>query len=485
MFEQLVARHSATAARAAFAAAAVTHILLEPSWIQIVLAVVAFVGLSRDPRLGPLGAAVLLVVALPYDRAANSGLLRIAGIPLRPHDIVIGLALIAALAGVRRVRLSGTAPAVVVFVLVGLLALVIGFIQENAVRDILRDARWWFLYVTALFVLGTRMPTASQLRAVLWGATVFAVLAIAATILPTMDGSLKDRALIYDRGTLRMQFGNTTFLVLAAAYAAWRYLDEGSPRVGGWLFLLVAALALALTRMLLIVSVVALAGTAVWWLVTRRHRSSGPTWRPVAALSVTVAIGLVGGVAISMAHPLLEMALAGIQQDGGTHAPGEEPEDPLDRFLFRGERSGTEAIASGRLSTYRDAFFDISEHPILGTGLGTLVDIGYTFGGEEFDTPGKLPNVDNAYLTVGLKAGIIGIAAFAAMFLAPLIVWWRTGIDRLWMWLPPAWIGLLGLTMTQSFAVTGYSPFVLSMLVVGAGGSGYAASRRSRATDGA
>ena len=37
--------------------------------------------------LGVLGAATLLLLALPYDRAASNGLVRIASVPIRPHDL--------------------------------------------------------------------------------------------------------------------------------------------------------------------------------------------------------------------------------------------------------------------------------------------------------------------------------------------------------------------------------------------------------------
>jgi hypothetical protein len=88
--------------------------------------------------------------------------------------------------------------------------------------------------------------------------------------------------------------------------------------------------------------------------------------------------------------------------------------------------------------------------------------------------------VDDAYLTVGLKAGGIGIAAFAIVLLVPLIGWAVGRRNRSYRWFVPAWLGVIVLTVTQSFATTGYSPFVLSLLVVTAGGLGYA-SRSTRA----
>jgi hypothetical protein len=99
--------------------------------------------------------------------------------------------------------------------------------------------------------------------------------------------------------------------------------------------------------------------------------------------------------------------------------------------------------------------------------MGATVVAEYSFGGEGFATPGRLPNVDNAYLTVGMKGGVP-----AMVVLAMLLAWpahralrYRRGRGtRLW-WLP-AWIGILALTLTQSFATTGYGPFLLGLLII-------------------
>jgi hypothetical protein len=108
----------------------------------------------------------------------------------------------------------------------------------------------------------------------------------------------------------------------------------------------------------------------------------------------------------------------------------------------------------------------IAASPLIGHGLGALIDVPYGFGATEFDTPGKLPSVDDAYLTIGVKAGLVGVVAFLALVLWPV---WRLARVASWRaagFLLPAWLGLLALTLTQSYAVIGYSPFVLGILIV-------------------
>lgn len=476
------------AASGALVLAAVTHLVLPPGWLQIALGVVAFGLLARDRRLGLFGAAILVMLALPFDRAANFDLVRVADVPIRPHDAVAGLALLLSLPRLRRPQVSMVMLVIAVFLLVGVAAFALGFVFDNALRDILRDARWWFLYVAGLFAAGIGQTRSGVVRGLLVGATVFAFVAIVTTLLPAVEGGLKDRALIYDRGTLRMQFGNSVFLIPAACYAAWSWLGKRRGLTAGWLVIVVTAASLSLTRTLVLVTLGALLLTVIWWLWLSHRRWAVPARRATPTLYIIglAVAGTVLGTLISVAHPVMEtLIVRGQPITTPRPAPGAEAEDPLDRFLFQGDRSGTEAIASGRFSTYARAIQDIGRSPVIGTGMGTLVDIGYTFGGEPFDTPGKLPNVDDAYLTVGLKSGGVGIAAFGLMLLWPLITWVRRGINRVWFWMLPAWLGVLALTVSQSFSVTGYSPFVLSLLIVAIGGLGYTASNRSRAIAGA
>lgn len=480
--------HWQAAAWGALILAAVTHVLLPPGWLQIGLGALAFGLLARHHSLGTFGAALVVLQALPYDRAANFDLLRLADVPIRPHDAVVGLALLLAAPRLRRPPISIVTIGIAVFLVVGVVAFALGFVFDNALRDILRDARWWFLYVAGLFAAAIGQRRSTIVRGLLIGATAFALVAIATTLLPALEGGLKDRALIYDRGTLRMQFGNSVFLIPAACYAAWSWLGQRRRRTAGWLLVLVAAAALTLTRTLVLVTLGSLVLSVIWWLWLGRSARTSGAGRAVPALAIIglAVAGAVAGGLLSAAHPVMETLIVREQPiTTPPPAPGAQAEDPIQRFLFQGERSGTAAIASGRFSTYARAIQDIGRSPVVGTGMGTLVDIGYTFGGEPFDTPGKLPNVDDAYLTVGLKSGALGIAAFALMLLCPLVTWVRRGIDRMWVWMLPAWLGILALTVSQSFSVTGYAPFVLSLLVVAIGDLGYAASNRSRASAGA
>jgi O-Antigen ligase len=461
-----------TVSRAALIAlvlAAGTHALLPAGPLQIGLAVVAYVLLALDRRYGILGAAVLVLLALPYDRSANSDLLRIASIPVRPHDVVVGLALIGALRGLRGLRFSASTLALGTFLAVGVVAFALGFVMGNEPRDILRDARWWFLYGIGLLAIGLPGRRTPILRGLVVGATAFAVVAVLVTVLPAFEDGLKYRSLIYDQPALRMQFGNTAFLIPAGCYVGWRWYRRPSWPVAGWFLLIFAAAALSLTRILILLAVGSLVIALAWW----SRRPNGSVRRALAAVGIAVA-GLALGIAINVVHPVVG-ELVGIEspvESGGI----------FDRLTFQGA-TGAEGIASGRLETYAEAISRMLTSPVIGLGMGALIDVDYEFGGDEFATPGKLPNVDNAYLTVGLKAGAVGVAVLAILLVRPLAAWRRRGHDRMTHWLLPGWLGIGGLTMTQSFATNGYSPFVLSLLIVLLGGVGYASSSRARAVD--
>lgn len=460
---------------AALAATALAHVLLPAGWIQIIMSIAVFTLLARDRQFGVLGAAILVLLSLPYDRAANNELMRIAGIPIRPHDAIVGIAIFMILPRVRFIRWSPTSAVIAGFLAVGAFALLVGLIAGNELRDIFRDARWWFMYVLGLLALAGGARRSPIFRGLLIGATVFAIVSIVTTLLPATEGGLKARSLVYDRGLLRMQFGNSVFLIPAACYAAWRWFGRPSLRSACWLILLVAAVTLSLTRTLVLVALASVAlGAALWgidrWRARRRATHRRATVRPVLGIAGLLILGLAGGIFVSTAEPIIG-ALTGM-------ARGDTVEDVFDRLLFQGDRFGVGAIVSGRFNTYVEAMGRIESSPIVGLGLGSLVDAPYAYGGEEFDTPGKLPNVDDAYLTVGLKAGAIGIAAFAAMMLWPLLVWFHHRRNRLLLWMGPAWVGVLGLTITQSFSTTGYSPFTLALVVAALGGLGYASSRR-------
>ncbi|HLE58394.1 MAG TPA: O-antigen ligase family protein [Candidatus Limnocylindria bacterium] len=460
------------------ALAAAVAIAFEPGPWQLVLAAAATLLLSRDPRLGPLPAAMLVVLALPYDRAANNDLLRIAGLPLRPQDMAIGLGVVLALPYLRWPRVSAPLVAIAAFLAVGVGALWVGYVSDYPLRDVFRDARWWFMYATGLLALATSVRRSQVLRALLWGSVVFALIALATTVLPPFPGGLKERSLIFDIGTLRMQFGNSIFLLPALALALWQFLRSPNLSRGAIAWLLMVAVTLSLTRTY--VAVVALSGLAVLVVAALTSPRPGALARSVAAGGVLV-LALVGGIGLNLGHSVVGDTLSRLMpvpSDPPTRAPGVSA---IDRFLFEGERAGVGPIVQGRFATYASAVNVILRSPLTGLGLGTLVEVEYAFGGDPFATPGYLPNVDNAYLTVGLKAGAVGIAAFAAMLLSlPLALLRERRLRRLAPWLLPALGGVLVLTLTQSFATTGYSPFGLSLLLV-LGGLGYASSNAARA----
>ena len=451
---------------------AIGSIILFPvTYATVALAAAAVVGLSFDRRLGPIPAAVLVVLALPYDRAANNELPRLAGIPVRPHDVAILVGLALMLPALRGANWRGLrtpqALAILAFLLVGVAALVIGYLGDQAPRDILRDARWWALYGGGLaaIVLGVRAPAIA--RAMLVGGTVFAVAAILVAALPAFEGGLKLKSLEFDRGLLRMQFGNTTMLLIPIAAAVVASVRRPSGRYLLWLGVLIVAGVLSLTRTYILVAagVVVLATiAAVLDARMRPPRALTATGVLAPGLAALCAAVLAVGLAF-LALSVTNFRVALIPDSSGGQVIEASGEDPLERLLFQNEESGLSALGGGRFETYRKAAAVISEAPIIGSGLGTLMEASYSFGGEEFDTPGFLPNVDNAWLTVGMKAGLIGIAVFGVMLLSGLIGALR---GRRWLrvWLVPAMLGLGVLTLTQSFATTGYGPFVLGLLIV-------------------
>jgi O-antigen ligase len=139
----------------------------------------------------------------------------------------------------------------------------------------------------------------------------------------------------------------------------------------------------------------------------------------------------------------------------------------LQRVFEDTENAGFEAQAGGRLSAYGLALADTSTSPLLGHGMGKLARVSWAWGGFRAHTAGSQPGVDNAFLTIGLKAGAIGIAAFAAMVLWPLrVVMAHRHLRRMRTWFVPAWLAILGLMLIQSFSVSGYAPFALSILLV-------------------
>jgi O-Antigen ligase len=470
------------------ALAAATYLVTPPSWPAIVLAAAAWTLLSRGPTLGPLPAAAAIVLALPYDRAADADLLRLASIPVRPHDVVIGLALAASLPGLRRLRWSPAVRLLLIMLVVGAGALALGLLIGHPLRDILRDARWWGLYAGGVLWAGMGPRPGPLLRAIFLGLAIFCLLLVATTLVPGVEGGLKQRAMAFDLGVLRLHFGPTTFLLIPIAYWTARLVttDRWVPAALA-LGLSAVGLGLSITRVTSVV-LFAVIGLVIVGVAarTRTPRLARRWLRPlaVAAAGLVLALGvdavgvqiphlaeLTGSVGPSAAPTATAIPTATPSPTPGpiveatpAPTPTHRPTGPLARFPL--DVRQLLAALTDRFQSYQNATTLIAASPIVGHGMGVLVDVDYEFGAGEFNTEYRLPNVDNAYLTIAMKAGVFGVIAFVALFAWPLWRLLRTASRRAGRFLLPAWIGLLLLTFTQGFAVIGHSPFLLGLLIV-------------------
>lgn len=461
-------------------------------WAPVVLAGGATFLLSFDRKLGPLPAALFVMLALPVGRGSEVGLPRLVGdIPIRAHDLVplvgVALALPAVARRVRHPRAIRWAHAVSVgtFAAVGLPAIVIGVMGDQAMRDVIRDTRWWAFYGVGLVALvaGTSRP--AIMRALVWGLTIYSAVLVLGLLMPMFNGGLKYGAYAYDP-RLRLHYGQAVFLIPAAALVTERFVRRLRLPDAALLSLLAAGIGVTLTRTLLAGLVGVVAIVAVWagleavrgegWL---RIRAVG--LRAAAALLAT-GVGIGGGFgAYSFGITIWTPDWAYSADTGLSGSPNDaRPVRPsLGRIFDDTENSGFDAQAGGRLTSYGLAFADVAAAPVLGHGVGQQARIPWAWGGFRARDPGSQPGVDNAYLTVGLKAGAVGIAAFAAMLLWPLRQLMQPHLRRMRTWLIPAWLALLGLTLIQSYAVSGYAPYMLALLVV-LPGLGSAAGRVRR-----
>jgi hypothetical protein len=472
---------------------ALVFVLFLPNgWPPVILAGGAALLLSFDRKLGPIPAAMFVMLALPVGRGSEVGLPRIGDVPIRAHDIVPMVAVTLALPAMARrltapmtIHWSSVVP-VALFSGIGVVALVVGLSGDQAMRDIVRDTRWWAYYGIGIVALvaGTRRP--AVMRALIWGLTIYAAVLLIALLMPMFHGGLKYGAYAYDP-RLRLHYGQAVFVIVAAAIVVARFVRRPSPSGIAVLGLLGAATGVTLTRTLLagIIGVAVL--VAVWTaveLLRRPERLARAIAIRAALAALAVAMGVGAGFAAYSFGTTIwtpDWAYAREASDVSGQPSEARPVRPsLDRVFDDTDNSGFDAQAGGRLTSYALALQDIVESPVIGRGLGQQARIPWAWGGFRAREAGSQPGVDNAYLTVGLKAGALGIAAFGAMVLWPLRQLLRPHRRRLRAWYVPAWLAILGLTLLQSFAVIGYAPFVLATLVVLPGlGSGDARRRRS------
>jgi hypothetical protein len=462
--------------------AAASVAALPASWLAVGLATLATVGLAGSRRLGWLGAGLLVALALPFGRGADVAPFTIAGLPLRPHDGVIAVAALGGLTTVRwstlrwsTVRGRPMLIAIALWLALGASALVVGMTDGHGLRDVFRDVRWWGLYVLAAIAILGATRRQQLVRGLLLGCTALALLVIAATLLPAFEGGLKAMALEYDRGTLRMQFGNSAGLVVATGYLAWQAIRLRTPAAFAWVGLVLVAQVLSLTRVSIIVTlaVVALILAAHLW-ANPRLRAPARAVRLVGAVALTLVVGIGAGI---------QASILGIPPPAPGVPAAPAGENPLDRITFSDDRSDIGTVvgstgSGGRLATYLNALAEIRDVPLVGRGMGSLVAVAFAYTDARADTLRRQPGVDNAYLTAALKAGIPGALAMAGIMLVPL--WAARGQRRFRTWYIPAWLGIGALTMTQSFAVSSYGPFVVALLAA-LPFVGYAATRTSAA----
>jgi hypothetical protein len=458
-------------------------LFLPNGWLPVWTAAGATALLTLDRRLGPLPAAMMLMLAIPVGRGAEVGVPRLGAtdLPVRMHDVIALIGIVAslpavarALIGRRRIEATAAVP-LAVFAAIGLVALGIGVLGDNATRDVVRDARWWAFYAIGLLAVVGGTPRSAVMRALLWGLTIYAAVILIGMLMPIFHGGLKWYAYSYDP-RMRLHYGQAIFLVVAIAYAVrhvtlrptWPWLALTT--------LFAAAIGVTLTRTLFlgIIGVAVVTAIAVAYEARRRAGSTlSASLLPMARAALPAVLATGVGISAGFATYVVGIQIWQVYGAGPTYGEGAVPDAPPDsrpvldnseRLFTDNPSTGVAAQAGGRLVSYGAAFVDTSEAPILGHGLGQLIEVPWAWGGVRAYTEGSQPGVDNAYLTVGIKAGALGIAAFAAMLLWSLRLAWTR--RRLRTWFIPAWLVILGLALTQSFAVSGYAPFVLSILVV-------------------
>ena len=330
---------------AALGIAMASMIALPPNLLSVVLGVVAVAGLSREPRLGVLPAGLLALIAVPYGRAADNGLAEIAGIPWRFQDGVVLASLVLALPSLRHANLrTGISRLIAAFLVVGAVGVVIGLVEGNGTRDILRDMRWWGLYGFGLLALWSGTDRRAIARGLLIGATLFSFVLIALVLLPVFEGGLESRALTYDWGRLRLQFSNSIFIIASLAYVVSRVATRPRVRDVLWLLLLSTAIVLSVTRMSIVAGIGTIGLAFVWavWqhrssLTVRRVITSGVLVLVILTASLAGALGLVtAGAAVTT--PVEVGDPGGQATDGG---------EIFDRIMFQDPNSSVGAIERG------------------------------------------------------------------------------------------------------------------------------------------
>lgn len=402
-----------------------------------------------------------VVALVPHGNLGDLWFRKKLGVPLHPIDLLYWGSLAAwfgrwALERFRLDRLRGhmsLAPPILAVVFAITLSVFVGVVNGHATWDLFRDLRnaaLWLMLPVAWVELSTERRIRAALGVIVAGSLLYAV---AACVVSTLTDTTWPRSVILDhwRGSARIYFHNhfvfVTVLPLVTGYAiAGRSLASRFLRAAP-APLLIWATWVSITRSLIVLVPAVALLTAGVLVLTSRNR--GRWWRPVSAMVAAVVVAAVGYQAIETARPRPAVTVA--------------DSDVARRFsALSSDPTKKDVSLKGRVRSYRFAFEDAAVSPTFGHGMGALLRVPWAnqLGGPgSTRKKGYQPAVDNAPLTVLVKAGALGFLAAAWLLLA--ILWLqaraifaaRGAVERLWI--PSALLaGTLGMIAVSQLQAT-------------------------------
>lgn len=407
-------------------------------WSLILLATLALVWLAAARPAAALHLLCFCAAAIPHGMAAKHAMaLRLASVPFHPLDLLLLLCL-AGWAAAAVAHLMRAPALLAVFwrrhrkLLLPFLALMgmvlvgagIGLLRANGVWNVARDLRsasYYLVFPVALLWVNTPRERRRVVLAILLGLLVFSLLCIAGTSTSLGEPLRKVVVEYWSGGQARFYFHNHYLLVFALPWVLFGVLRARSwpARLGSGalVVLFTAALLLSATRNL-IVSTAGAAITAplVLCLAVGCRRAASLLRGRVRVGSIVVillAFGLSAGGWTLLTH----------------HAATPIP-TLSSRFSTLKNPARQDSSFRGRLVTYRDAFVDSLEAPVLGRGLGTLFRVPWSkLSYRPVHREGYQPVVDFLPLTVMGKSGLVGVLLVAWFGVALLRRHWRSLVE--------------------------------------------------------
>lgn len=473
-------------------------------WLTIACIAVALVGGAAVARIGwpvlalLVGGSVVTGLAMrrpfhvwlvlwfvtalvPHGNLGDLWFRRNLGVPVHPIDLLFWFALGTWLLAWLRDRFDlrrfaghmSLAPPMLAVLFSIMVALFVGVVNGHEVWDLFRDARnaaLWLMLPIAWVELSTERRIRTALGVITAGTLLYAA---AITVVSFLPDTQWPRSVILDhwRGSARIYFHNhfvfltvlplvTTYAIAGHRFSArmWRALPAP---------MIVWATWASMTRSL-IVLVPAMACFAVLALSVM-HRERGRIRRPVSVMIAALLAFGIGWKAIETMRP-------SSVPDGDSAVAR--------RFSALGSDPTEKDVSlKGRVQSYHLAFEQGGESPTYGHGLGTLLRVPWAnqLGGPgNTRTKGFQPAVDNAPLTVLVKAGALGLVASAWLLLC--VVWLqlsailraRGALDRLWIpvALLSGTLGILAISQLQATLLT--SRYILLFSVFAAISDRYA-----------